>query len=410
MNAAIMMIWCRALALLLLLTPPLLHAVELTGRFSMLGTTASAEAGDIGYQGAAGDVLTADQQSARLMFDDVLQQSEWSIHLKTVRQHLSGYPVGEFHSSDLFRYRRGGGFLLDEEGSDTATTIEYELDRLLYRHRYDHATFSIGRQALDWGSGRFWQPLNVFGAFAPTDLDTDYKPGIDALTVDAYPSEFSLLTGVYVPAPEDEPEIDNSGALHYRSQVGELSELSLLAGSVIGNRVFGGAFESAWGGMGLRLEGVHYTLNENDEQAVFWIAGIDYQFEDGTLIAAEWYDNSRGATKQTELQEMADDPLVLYGLQPHLSRQVLGMMVEKDITPLLQGGYTLLASYLRDNDDKRHISLLHQLNLIYSVSNESDLLMSLLYGNGQGLDSKEQPGSEFGHIPMAITLRLRFYF
>ncbi|NIR95272.1 MAG: hypothetical protein GWO08_16945, partial [Gammaproteobacteria bacterium] len=81
-----------------------------------------------------------------------------------------------------------------------------------------------------------------------------------------------------------------------RGQVGELSELSLVGGRVVGNRLIGAAFESSLAGMGWRMEGLYYTLDETDEKAFFWIAGIDYQFEDGTLIAAEWYDNSRGAT------------------------------------------------------------------------------------------------------------------
>jgi hypothetical protein len=399
------------IALLLLLLPQQTpFAAGFTGRFAMLGTTAVAEEGDVGYRPAGADTLSADQQSVRLMFDEVLEQGEWSVHLQSARQHLSNFPVAERHSSDLFRYRLGGGNWLDERGGDTVTTIDYALDRLVYRRRFERYTLGLGRQPIDWGSGRFWQPLNVFGAFAPTDLDTDYKPGIDAVTVDAYPGAFSSLTGAYVLAPKDDAELENSSALHYRRQAGALSELSLLAGSVVGNRVLGAAFESAWGGMGWRLEGVHYTLEQSDEKAFFWIAGIDYMFADGTVIAAEWYDNSRGATTEAELGAMAGDPLVAYGLQQQLGRHILGVSLQRDLTPLLNGGYTLLAGTLRDGDNRRHFSLLHQLNLTYSVSDESDLLFSLLYADGKGLNSADEPQSEFGHLPPSATLRLRFYF
>ena len=410
MNDISMTFCSRTLLLLFLLPLQPLHAVEFTGRFSMLGTTGVADEGDIGYQGVDRDTVSADQQSVRLMLDDVLEQGEWSLHLRSARRAVNGYPVTAIHSSDLFRYRTGGGSWLDEQTGDSATTIEYELDRAVYRHRFEHLTVGLGRQAIDWGSGRFWQPLNIFGAFAPTDLDTDFKPGIDAVTLDAFPAAFSTLTAAYVFGPKDESEIKDSGAIYYRRQVGELSELSLLAGSLIGNRVFGGAFESSWQGMGWRVEGLHYTLDETDEKAFFWIAGIDYQFEGGTLVAAEWYDNSRGATKESELGEMMADPLVVHGLQQQLSRQVLGITLERDITPLLHGGYTLLASALRDAEEKRHASLLHQLNLTYSVSNESDLLMSLLFASGKGINALDEPQSEFGHLPAAMTLRLRFYF
>lgn len=400
----------RIALLLLLLPQQTLFAAGFTGRFAMLGTTAVAEEGDVGYRPTGGDALSADQQSVRLMFDEVLEQGEWSVHLQSARQHLTNFPLAERHSSDLFRYRLGGGSWLDERADDTATTIDYALDRLVYRQRFEHYTLGLGRQPIDWGSGRFWQPLNVFGAFAPTDLDTDYKPGIDAVTVDAYPGAFSSLSAAYVLAPKDDAELENSSALHYRRQAGELSELSLLAASVVGNRVLGAAFESAWGGMGWRLEGVHYTLEQNEEKAFFWIAGIDYMFGDGTLIAAEWYDNSRGATTEAELGAMAEDPLVAYGLQQQLGRHVLGVSLQRDLTPLLNGGYTLLAGTLRDGDNRRHFSLLHQLNLTYSVGDESDLLFSLLYAEGKGLNAADEPQSEFGHLPASATLRLRFYF
>jgi len=399
--------WLLTVALLPL---PAVQAAELTGRFSMLGTTAKAEQGDIGYIDADNKTLTADQQSLRLMLEDIQNNGEWSIHLKTRRQHLSGYPANELNSSGLFRYRDFSHDWLDERGSNSATRVGYELDRAVYKHRFDNITLGIGRQPIDWGTGRFWQPLNVFGAFAPTDLDTDFKPGIDAAVLDWYPSAFSSVTAVYAFAPDDNTAIDDSGAFHYRRQVGERSELSLLAGHVIGDDVMGAAFESEWSGLGWRIEGVYYRLEQTDESELFWIAGIDYQFNDGTLIAAEWYDNNRGATDEAPLVAMQSDRLASYGLQPYLSRRVLGISAKKDITPLLNGNYTMLSSALKDTDNHLSASMLHQFNLIYSVSNESDLLLSLLYASGKGLNPMAEPQSEFGHTPTSMTVRLRFYY
>lgn len=386
------------------------QSAELTGRFSMLGTTAQAAPGDIGYIDMDNDTLTADQQSLRLMLDDTRDNGEWSVHLKTVRQHLSGYPADERHSSELFRYRELSGDWLEESSNNSSTRIGYELDRVAYKRRFGNITLGLGRQPIDWGSGRFWQPLNVFGAFAPTDLDTDFKPGIDAAMLDWYPSAFSSLTAVYVLAADENAAIEDSGVLYYRRQVGEQSEMSVLAGSVIGNDVIGASFESDWVGMGWRLEGIHYNLEQTDENTVFWITGVDYQFEDGTLVAAEWYDNNRGSTKEASLVDMQSDLLVVYGLQQHLVRRMLGVTVERDITPLLHGGYTLLVSALKDADGQLTTSMLHQFNFIYSISNESDLLLSLLHANGKGLNQQDEPESEFGHLPVSVAVRLRFYF
>lgn len=386
------------------------EAVQFTGRFSMLGSTAQADRGDYGYTDSNHRLLTADQQSLRLMLDDSDKDSEWSVHVKTVRQHLDGYPVSTLPSSSLFRYDELSNDWLSESSSSSSTNLGAEVDRAVYKRRFANTALSLGRQAIDWGSGRFWQPLNVFGAFAPTDLDTDYKPGIDAATFDWYPSAFSSLTAAYVWAPKDNSKLENSGAVYYRGQAGEQSEFSLLAGSVIGNRVFGGSFEGAIGGMGWRIEGVHYHLEELNKDAVFWITGIDYQFDNGTLVAAEWYDNTHGATTESALASAASDSLVVYGLQQQLSRHVLGLTLEKDLTPLLHGGYTLLAAAVDDKDNDLTPSFLHQFNVTYSVSNESDLLVSFLLPDGKGLNNSDQPQSEFGHLPKTITLRLRFYF
>jgi len=403
----------RSYNLLLLLSllslAPEVQALELTGRFSMFGSTALAEPGDVGYLDADNDTLTADQQSVRLMLDDSGPQSEWSLHVKTVRQHLDGYPQYPA-SSALFRYDDLADNWLDENNGRSSTRFGYEVDRAVYKQRFGNMDLAVGRQPIDWGSGRFWQPLNVFGAFAPTDLDTDFKPGIDAALFDWYPSAFSSLSAAYVLKPRDNDALENSSALYYRRQVGELSEFSLLGGSVLGNTVVGGAFDSAWHGMGWRVEGAHYSLKESDETFFFWIAGVDYQFDDGTLIAAEWYDNGRGAVSETGIAASLSDPLLGYGLQQQIGRQLLAVTLDRDITPLLHGSYLLIAAGVNDDKDHLATSLLHQFTATYSVSNESDLLFSLLLANGKGLNAAGEPQSEFGHLPATVTLRLRFYF
>lgn len=394
------------------LLPVTIHAADLTGRFSMLGTTARATQGDISYLNKD-NTLTADQQSVRLMLDDSLDNGEWSAHVKVVRLHLSDFLFSDVHSSDLFRVEKLSSYWSEENDTNNTSRFGYEIDRAVYKHRFQNSTLAIGRQPIDWGSGKFWQPLNVFGAFSPTDLDTDYKPGIDAATLDWFPTDFSSLTAVYTFSPNDNSAVNNttSAALHYRSQVGEQSEFALLTAGVIGNRVLGASFESAWGGMGWRIEAAHYNTEDN-QNSVFWIAGIDYQFSNGTYLTAEWYNNSRGANDTTSLMNtnVLTDALIKYGLQQQLSQNVLGISVNKDLTPLLSASYILLASPIKDVDGGLTTSLLHQVNLSYSVSNESDLLFSFQFANGRGLKSPTEIQSEFGHLPSSITVRLRFYF
>ena len=388
------------------------YAAEFTGRFSMLGSTARATQGDIGYLNKD-NTLTADQQSVRLMLEDTKDNSEWSVHAKMVRIHLSDIAFNDNHSSDLFRYTELSSNWLDESDTNNASRFGYEIDRAVYKQRYKKITFSFGRQSIDFGSGRFWQPLNVFGSFAPTDLDTDFKPGIDAARLDWFTSDLSSLTAVYAFSPSDNVTIEKktNSAVHFRSLVGEQSEYALLAASIIDKYIIGASFESAWKGMGWRIEGAHYNDSKTNENSLFWIAGADYQFANGALLTAEWYENSRGANDVTSLSNtnFLTDSLIKYGLQQQLSQRVFGLSINKEFSPLLNGTYTLLASPLKDIDGKLNTALLHQFNVSYSVSNESDILFSLQLANGRGLNGLK-PQSEFGHIPTSVAVRLRFYF
>ena len=397
---------------LVLLLPSVSWSADLTGRFSMLSSTALATQGDSGYLNK-NNTLTADQQSVRFMLDDAKDNSEWSLHAKLARIHVSDIAFNDNHSSKLFRYTELSSNWLDENDTNNATRFGYEIDRAVYKQRYKKMTISFGRQSVDFGSGRFWQPLNVFGSFSPTDLDTDFKPGVDAARLDWFTSGFSSLSAVYALSPDNNASISNTtnAAINFRSQAGEQSEYALLAATVIDKNIVGASFESSWEGMGWRVEGAHYNDSKTKENSLFWIAGADYQFSNGVLITAEWYENSRGASDVTSLSNtnFLTDTLIKYGLQQQLSQRIFGLSINKEFTPLLNGAYTILISPLKDIDGRYNSSVLHQFNTSYSVSNESDILFSLQFANGRGLNGLK-PQSEFGHIPTSMTVRLRFYF
>jgi len=397
---------CSCALLALLLCPLNLVAAELTGRVSLLGLVSDTPDGSQ----LTRDSLSANQQSLRLMLQDFAPGSEWSIHLRNSRLQTNGFAIEGNNTSDLFRYRTLAGDAFTHTGDNHQARVRFEIDRLHYQRRFSNSSLSIGRQPVDWGSGRFWQPLNVFGAFAPTDLDTDFKAGIDSLIYDWYPTTFSSLSLAYALAPQDESRFGNSAALYYRQPAGEHSELALLAGEVVDNEVLGASFESEWSGIGWRVEGIYYDEPEGRQDGLFWIAGLDYQFDNGTLLNLEWYQHNLGSSDAAGLKEAANSFLVQSGLQQQLGRQVLGVGLSDDLTPLLRGSYTLLLSPLKDSNDNRHISSLHQFTLLYSLSDESDLLLSALLTNGRGLDASDQLRSEFGHIPNSLTLRWRLYF
>lgn len=396
------------LAALLALALPGAWAAELTGKVSAVGLVVRTGEGDHGHDPGESSP-TADQQSLRLMLDHSSGDFEWSAHLRATRFRADG-ALGRGRAAHQFRYRRMGGTLSNSSGEGDSERADYVVDRAALRLHGDRHSVGVGRQPVDWGSGRLWQPLNVFGAFAPTDLDTEYKPGIDAAVAEWFPTPFSSLTGAFVLSRRDGETNDNSAALRYRSLVGEESELTLLAGRVIGSNVIGGAFESAVGGTGWRVEAARYSLGHKDEDAWFAVAGIDRRFEDGTTVVAELHHNTHGASTQAEMAALADDPLVPVGLRQQLGRDVIGFAVSKDITALLNAQYLLLAAPLGNAHGGKSFSFAQQLSATYSLGNEAEVQLSVLSASGAGEDGSGSMRSEFGSHPDSISIRVVYYF
>jgi hypothetical protein len=56
------------------------------------------------------------------------------------------------------------------------------VDRLNLAVIQPWGTIRIGRQALTWGNGKIFNPMDLFNPFAPTQIDRDYKVGDDMVT------------------------------------------------------------------------------------------------------------------------------------------------------------------------------------------------------------------------------------
>ncbi len=56
------------------------------------------------------------------------------------------------------------------------------------------ATVTVGRQPVTFGRGTLWRPMDVIDPFSLTAVDTEYKPGVDAVRLDLTPSQSTNLT------------------------------------------------------------------------------------------------------------------------------------------------------------------------------------------------------------------------
>lgn len=59
--------------------------------------------------------------------------------------------------------------------------LEQRLDRLSVGYSGDKLVLRLGRQAVSWGNGLIFNPVDVFNPFDPAAVDTEYKVGDDML-------------------------------------------------------------------------------------------------------------------------------------------------------------------------------------------------------------------------------------
>ena len=282
-----------------------------------------------------------------------------------------------------------------------------KFDRLNLKLNFARTDIRVGRQAVSWGVGRFWQPLDVFGAFNATELIRDYKPGIDVINASYYPDDFSHINVIYAASTNSD---DNLG-LRYSRPIGKSIYTSFIVANILSNRIVGASIESEVFDAGVYAEGI-FSYDAHNMQHVFAIAGLEYQFDNEWLLTTEYYYNSRGADRTAALLPIVNTQFYQTGLVKQLSEQLAGLSLVKTVAPLLTVNYLWLSSLLgvAENYSLADYSSLHQFTAIYSTSNESDLRFSVTMATGQKADTHGIIRSEFGHIPLTAGFLYRLYF
>ena len=75
----------------------------------------------------------------------------------------------------------------------------HSLDRLNLNFEGDFGKLIVGRQAVTWGNGLVFNPMDVFNPFSPYDNDKDYKKGEDMAFFETFFKNGNELQLLYVP-------------------------------------------------------------------------------------------------------------------------------------------------------------------------------------------------------------------
>ena len=276
------------------------------------------------------------------------------------------------------------------------TRILHRLDRLSVGYALDNIVVRVGRQAISWGNGLIFSPMDIVNPFDPTAVDTEYKVGDDMIYGQYLFSDGSDLQAAHVYRRNFLTGRTDSRyattAIKYHAISGD-SEYDLLIAKSYdetilafgGNRNVGGA---VWRGDVV----VSDTDSGNKFQLVTnlsysWVlAGknmsgvIEYYFN-GFGQQADFYDPASLAQNPGLIRRIERGEIFTIG------RNYLAGGVLVELNPL----WTLTPNLFANLDDG---SALFQLTTRYSLGDNSDLLGAINLPLGPS-------GTEFGGINAA---------
>ena len=185
----------------------------------------------------------------------------------------------------------------------------HRFDRLALKYRSPRWAVTLGRDAVSWGSGLVFHPMDLFNPFAPTTVDQDYKAGDDLIRIERLFDDGSDLEMLAVARHGEIEDGTASVALKYRALVGS-SELDFLAARHYGGEVVGLGLRAPIGGALFRSD-----LIAVDDAAGWTLSGVvnvDYGFpvaQSPVHVFAEYFRNGFGVARLPDDLDLLPDAL-----------------------------------------------------------------------------------------------------
>ena len=152
-------------------------------------------------------------------------------------------------------------------GDEEKTVFIHRLDRLSVGYTTEHTAWRFGRQAISWGNGLVFTPMDVFNPFDPATVDKEYKSGDDMLYGQYLFNNGNDLQGVAIvrrnPLTGEVEQDQSSLAFKYHGFLG-MNEYDLLAAEHYGDQILGLGGIVGIGGAVLRGD-LTWTRTELDD-------------------------------------------------------------------------------------------------------------------------------------------------
>ena len=282
-------------------------------------------------------------------------------------------------------------------GDDDKTAMIHRLDRLSVGFTTDNSAWRFGRQAISWGNGMVFTPMDVFNPFDPAAVDKEYKTGDDMLYGQyLFKNGSDLQTTAIVRRDPISGEVEkdqSSLAFKYHGFLG-MNEYDLLAAEHYGDQVFGLGGLANIGGSVWRGD---LTWTDTDRESVLsLVTSLSYSWTWGGKNVSgliEYYYNGFGqADGAYSIGDLARNPDLLKRLERGelftLARNYLAASASIELTPL----FMFIPNVFINLEDP---SALAQFVASYSWKQDFQILAALNIPIGPD-------GSEYGGIEAPI--------
>ncbi|MGD2113693.1 MAG: hypothetical protein PVG07_01470, partial [Acidobacteriota bacterium] len=318
-------------------------------------------------------------------------------------------------------------FDLTTTGEGAQYRATERVDRLVLGVRPDWGSVRIGRQALTWGNGMLFNPMDLFNPFSPTDVERDYKVGDDMVVVHRPGTAGGDLQLLGVPRRDPatgDVEWDASSVaakLHRFLDFAGSLEVDLLAARHYGEPVLGGGVSGFLAGAVWRVDAVWSRRGAGPSVRAGEAAGDDFVAAVANLDRS-WTWRGRNAYGFVEVYfnglghadaaRALEDPAVLERLARGelftLGRRYLDASVNLEAHPLVN----LWLTTIRNLDDG---SGLVQPRLVWNAQQDLEVVLGadLHYGDrGSELGGLVLPGLGSvvpGDVPPVLASPDRLY-
>ena len=285
-------------------------------------------------------------------------------------------------------------------------------DHALWRHRVDRlavthpmgesAEISVGRQVISWASTMILTPADPFAPFDPADPFREYRAGVDALRIRAYPGAFSEVDVVVRPTAS--PSGDQLTALVRGKTNWRGWDVAAWGGMLFDEAAGAASAVGALAGWAVRTE---VSIRDGGTGAVMrGTVGMDRRVAvDGRdlYVIVEYQRDGSGASDSDELLQTAQSSAFQRGELQVLASDALATQASYQIHPLWAADLLALTS-LSDG------SVLLSGGGTWSFGSNSSLRGGAFVGFGDDALAPTAIASEFGLTPTVLYLSLTHFF